>query len=789
MSNAASSCRAARASASRPSSPHGAVAAERRGLLVASGTAAPIEGAWPYAPIVEAIAGLARRHPWVLADLPEPAREELDHALSGAQAEWTGETGHQRFFVAAAALFRGAAARSGLLVTMDDVNDSDDASLRLLHYLNRALVDEQVVFAMASRPAPAGGTLAELQHNLVTRHGVLDLELAPLTRDQVAEIVARFIPDAAAEVVDQITTLSGGVPFAVAELARRAAQEPEWVSRVDVNAIGGIPPATREILQRVAVLGLTFDTDDFLASSVPNAAGEVDEADAFAHLDAALASGAIERTDAGYTFRHRLVRDALLRDVPPHRRRLIHRDVAARLLAAHASPAQIGHHLIEAGETVEAVPYLLRAAESEAAIGAYRDALGLLEQIRGAAVGENRARLLRLRGDLLVAVGDATAVGAYREALDASSTDDPVLRARLSRAALMAGDLQTAAAVLEGVVASDGPEGTEVLLGQGLIAYFSGDYDTARQVAEESRLRVLAGEKNWRALDLVSLQGLIAHLDGEWFDRIRYELRTASLTPDISNALFDGYLCPAEYLLYGSTPYDEVIQLARTIQKTGEKSGALRAVAFARALVGESALLSGDLALASVELTEAADLHHALGSAGGEAHCLTRLAEVRIAEGDPEAARRLLDQALPLARWSTIAMHLIHRIYGLMITAAPDPTSARAVVDRAEATIGSDDACQFCGIMLALPAMMACAHSGDLDRARYYRGVAEKSSQLWDGTSWRAAFDEAQAHLAIAEGSDPDTYLESATAGFERAGQPIDVMRVSGLRRELATTP
>ena len=81
-------------------------AAERRGVLVASGTAAPIEGSWPYAPIVEAISGLARRHPSLLSELAEPIREELDGVLAGAQAEWTGKTGHQRFFVAAAALFR-----------------------------------------------------------------------------------------------------------------------------------------------------------------------------------------------------------------------------------------------------------------------------------------------------------------------------------------------------------------------------------------------------------------------------------------------------------------------------------------------------------------------------------------------------------------------------------------------------------------------------------------------------------------------------------------------------------
>ena len=38
--------------------------------------------------------------------------------------------------------------------------------------------------------------------------------------------------------------------------------------------------------------------------------------------------------------------------------------------------------------------------------------------------------------------------------------------------------------------------------------------------------------------------------------------------------------------------------------------------------------------------------------------------------------------ALPLARWSVISMHLLQRVYGTMIEAAPDPVAARAVVDR-----------------------------------------------------------------------------------------------------------
>ena len=93
---------------------------------------------------------------------------------------------------------------------------------------------------------------------------------------------------------------------------------------------------------------------------------------------------------------------------------------------------------------------------------------------------------------------------------------------------------------------------------------------------------MLAGD-NWQALDLMSLQGLLAHQRGEWFDRMRLELRNTSLdAPRSPTPIFDGYLCPAEYLLYGSTPYDDVIELARAMQATAEKSGALRAVAFAR---------------------------------------------------------------------------------------------------------------------------------------------------------------------------------------------------------------
>ena len=264
-------------------------------------------------------------------------------------------------------------------------------------------------------------------------------------------------------------------------------------------------------------------------------------------------------------------------------------------------------------------------------------------------------------------------------------------------------------------------------------------------MAEDARRRVLGGDKSWQVLDLVALQGLLAHTRGEWFDRIRVELQHTRQNPELALVIFDGYLCPAEFLLYGPTPYREVIELAHGLRDTAQRSGVLRAVAFAATLAGEAALLAGDLSSAQRGLWEAVDLHHDIGAGAGEAHSLQRLAEVQLAKGDAGEATRLLQRTLPLARWSAISLHLLQRIFGTMMRAAPDRDAARAVVDRAESSLGTEDVCTFCNIMLAVPAVIACADVGDLDRARHHLQVADKSLHLWEGTSWQAAVLEARA--------------------------------------------
>jgi tetratricopeptide (TPR) repeat protein len=658
------------------------------------------------------------------------------------------------------------------VLVVDDAHDADDASLRLLHYLSRTVTGERILIVIAHRPWPLGPAMEEIRRSLIGRGTSVPIGLGPLADPEIRQLTRRVIGNDQ-EPLDWVVKLSGGNPFAALELARTIRDDSS--GPVGALVLRGLSSEAISALTSVAVLGVEFSTDEYAALSDIGA-------QSYVLLEEALTVGAVERTGSGYRFRHSLVRDALLDGAAPHQLVRLRRKAAEVLQQLRGSPARIGHHLLQAGDVSAAAPFLLQAARADAAVGAYRDALSLIEAICHDVTGEERGSLLSLRADMLLATGDAGAILAYREAL--AATDDPReqrrLRPRLARAATFAGDYASAGEALDGLEPDGSEDDSALLLQRGILAYLTGDMPTAEAAADEARRRLgVADPGDWRMYDLVTLQGLLAHLRGEWFARLEVELRAGAERPDLALSLFDSHLCVAEFLLYGPTPYDEVLALASTLRQSAQRSGVLRAVAFATAVRGEAALLSGDLPLAASELVEAVALHHEVGSTAGEAHSLQRLAEVRLAQGDRAEALRLLHRALPLARWSAIALHLLQRVYGTMIRAAPDVESARAVVDQAIAALGQEDNCTFCSIMLDAPAAVACADAGDLQDARRHLERAERSAVLWRGTAWPAAIAEATAHLHRAEGDAgaAGRLLREAAELFAAAGQPLDADR------------
>ncbi len=740
--------------------------ARQRDWRTGRGTASAVEGPWPYASVLEAFADLCRQHPALLDGLDDAYRLEIERALSGRDVTWSGESSHQRLFVAVAELMRLAVAGRGLLLVVDDVQDADEASLRLLHYLSRAAVTQPVLIAVAHRPH-VSDTAQEVAESLIRRGFGTRVELAPLGSDATRRLLGDRFPELAADTVERIVEFSGGLPFAALELGSHPESGPGPMLPV-------LPAGSVETLQRLALLASAFTTDELLALS------DLDEDATYLQLEAAISARLIEPAEAGYRFRHALVREQLVDMMPQHRRASARRDVAERMALLGGPPSRMAHLFIAAGLPTRAVPYALRAVETAGALGAYRDGLSMIEAVRGHAGPTELPRLLARRGDLLQALGDPEAVSAYQEAATVTTgTAHRLVRARLAKAAAFVGEYGTATEALDGLdVEGDAADGS-ILVARGSLAFFLGDIATAWELANRGRDLYNPTEDPWQLMDLMTLQGLVAHERGEWFERFRMELRRTRGKQRLATGLFDAHLCVAEYLLYGPVPYQEVIEESQQLLRHSAQAGALRGVAFARALIGEASLLMGDLDRAERELVEAVDLHRDVDAPAGEAHSLQRLAEVRLAQGDWKEARRLLERALPLARWSVIAKHLLQRIYGTMILAAPDADSARALVDQAEATLGTADACSFCVVMLAVPSAIACADVGDVDAARHYAAVAERSADRWPGTAWSAAVSEVKAHIAHAEsrGRESAELLREAASGFERAGQPGDAAR------------
>ncbi|MET0524508.1 MAG: AAA family ATPase [Nocardioides sp.] len=739
----------------------------RQGWKVARGGASSVEGPWPYSPVLEALSALCRRHPALLDALGDDYRTEIERALAGRDLGWTGESGHQRLFVAAAELMRVAAAGPGLLLVVDDLQDADEASLRLLHYLSRCAVGERVVLVLANRePAPPG--LQDVTSSMVARGGGHRVLLRPLSAGASQRLLLDRFPELDPVAADEVAQAGAGLPFAMIEMARAR-----------VNGTGAmsaaLPPAALRTFQRVALLGLTFSTDELLAVA------DSTEDETYAELELALAALVVEPTEGGFRFRHPLVREGLVEQLPPLQRSRGHQRIAEALAALDRPPGRVAHHYLAAGLASRAVPYVVRAVETAGALGAFRDALALVDGVREDAGPAYLPVLLSRRGDLLMALGDPGAVAAYTEAARVTTgTLHRLVRARLARAASVAGDLATAATALAGLELQDDEADASLLLAQGNLAYFSGDMQTARKVANEARERLRGVDDPWHLVDLVGLQGLLAHQRGEWFSSFRTELRRTQGHDRLAGAVFDAHLCVAENLLYGREPYPEIIAESEQLRLRASQAGALRGVAFATALIGEAALMMGDVDRAEAELVEAVALHADIDAVGGQAHSLQRLAEVRLAQGRSQEARELLEEALLLARWSTVGMHLLQRIFGTLIVSAPDAESARAMVDRAESTMGEPDRCHFCAVMLAVPAAVACARVGDADEARRFLAAAERSLSLWGDTSWQAAVLEARATIALVDG-DPDGYRRlsrEAAGAYAAVGHDADAARV-----------
>jgi tetratricopeptide (TPR) repeat protein len=222
-----------------------------------------------------------------------------------------------------------------------------------------------------------------------------------------------------------------------------------------------------------------------------------------------------------------------------------------------------------------------------------------------------------------------------------------------------------------------------------------------------------------------------------------------------------------------------------------ERLGAARGRAFALTIRGEAKLLSGQLDEADADLAAGAELHREIAAATGESFALQRRAEVALHRGLRAEAVALLDEALAVARESDVGFHLLDRIYGTRVAAAPDPASALGALEEAEAAVrGPVETCPGCRITLAVPAAIAAARAGDLERATEWEQAAEYlATVVMRLPAWYAALDEVKGHRALVSRDTVAACDHFRTAaGFGASGQPLDEARCRALAGSLAGT-
>lgn len=371
----------------------------------------------------------------VLAALGAPADDGGGTDVAAAAAR------RSRMFGAVAAAL---AASPGAVVVLDDAQWADELTIAWLAQAVAELSTTAARLVLGVRtagpvpdalaPAVAAARRARLLH---------ERTLAPLTPDGVRAVAAEHgvtLDDAA---VARIHAATDGLALAVDEVLRTRAT-PTSPGSVVADLVRDL---TGELSQGAAALVAA-------AAAAPQPVSEplLRAVAAVPAYDAALAeveeTGLLARAaPALLAFRHELFRESVYAAIPLAERRRLHRRAADLLAATPDAPARvIAAQLLGAGDVVDALPHLDRAADAALVANDIGNAVAHLRtavEVCPPELAERRVELAERAAVLAIAGDDPPAALAVVDPLLGGDLD-PVLRGRVlltrARVVTFAGD-------------------------------------------------------------------------------------------------------------------------------------------------------------------------------------------------------------------------------------------------------------------------------------------------------------------------------------------------------------
>jgi len=378
---------------------------------VLTGACAPMgEGALPYAPILEALhqrrGGSSR------------ARLLVELGISGPQK---GDR-HQRARVFAEILDRldRRAARRTTILVIEDLHWAGETTIELLGYLLRNQ-PRRLLPVITYRRGEVSDRIGRLMGELARLPSVEILDLQPLSPTEMREMLASVLGQPPEDtLVRDVHARSGGNPFLAEELLAaiqrgETADIPDRLRDILVIRLLDLPQDSLRTIRAAAVLG-TRMAHAVLRRTLRISHDRLDRATADLAerqlLSPATAGG------GGWRFRHDLMREAVYASIPRSERDELHGRAARALierreLARGASTnAEIAEHLLAAGRSSDAVPYLTSAGDEARRVFAFREALGWYERALQALPPGDAAEA---RASLLASMAEAAALGGEGE--------------------------------------------------------------------------------------------------------------------------------------------------------------------------------------------------------------------------------------------------------------------------------------------------------------------------------------------------------------------------------------
>ena len=306
-----------------------------------------------------------------------------------------------------------------LLLEIDDAHHMDEASAELLAHLAGGLATRSWLVAVGRRDSGSGFEAREATE--VVR---VELKpLAPQDALRLAQLAAEKTP-LPAHALEVVASRSGGNPQFLRDLVRSAIESggvadlPESAEAATMTRIDTLAPDDRALVRRVAVFGHTFHPR-MVSWLYAEEDGPAPDATALNKLRDLFD----EEPDGYLRFRQTLLRDSAYQGLPFKLRRQLHSSVAAHIEEEMDFPEEAGAmlslHYFEAGEFPPAWRYATAAAKRAEDVYAYVEAAGLYARALEAGAKIPDLPMLEI-GRTHEALGDAWyKAGVYSKALDA----------------------------------------------------------------------------------------------------------------------------------------------------------------------------------------------------------------------------------------------------------------------------------------------------------------------------------------------------------------------------------